>query len=91
LKRAKEAGIDTIIDATTFDLGRHAPLLAAVSKGSGVNIINVTGWWLDVPRFLRGVGASQMAREFIRDVREGFRGTDIKAGLLRSARPTSIA
>lgn len=56
LKRAKAAGIDTIVDATTFDLGRHAPLLAAVSKASGVNIVNVTGWWLEVPRFLQGVG-----------------------------------
>jgi phosphotriesterase-related protein len=85
LQRAKAAGIDTIIDATTFDLGRHAPLLAQVSKASGVNIVNVTGWWLDVPRFLRGVGPNQMAREFVRDVVEGFRGTDIKAGLLKCA------
>ena len=85
LKKAKAAGIDTIVDATTFDLGRHAPLLAAVSRGSGVNIVNVTGWWLDVPRFLSGVGPNQMAREFIRDIREGFRGTDIRAGLLKCA------
>jgi len=85
LKRAKAAGIDTIVDATTFDLGRHAPLLAAVSQASGVNIVNVTGWWLDVPRFMRGVGPNQMAREFIRDVEEGFRGTGIKAGLLKCA------
>lgn len=85
LSKAKAAGIDTIVDATTFDLGRHAPLLAAVSKASGVNIVNVTGWWLDVPRFLAGVGPRQMAREFVRDIREGFRGTDIKAGLLKCA------
>lgn len=85
LTRAKAAGIDTIVDATTFDLGRHAPLLAEVARGSGVNIINVTGWWLDVPRFLQGVGPNQMAREFVRDIREGFRGTDIRAGLLKCA------
>jgi len=85
LIEAKEGGVDTMIDATTFDLGRKAPLLAEVSKKSGVNIINVTGWWLDVPRFMKGVSADQMAREFIRDVEEGFRGTDIKAGLLKCA------
>jgi len=85
LKTAKANGVDTMLDATTFDLGRNATLLAAVAKGSGVNIINVTGWWLDVPRFLNGVGPSQMAREFIRDIREGFRGTDIKAGMLKCA------
>lgn len=85
LKRAKAAGIDTIVDATTFDLGRKAQLLHDVARDSGVNIINVTGWWLDVPRFLTGVGPNQMAREFVRDLTEGFRGTDIKAGLLKCA------
>jgi phosphotriesterase-related protein len=85
LKRAKAGGVDTIVDATTFDLGRNAELLAIASKGSGVNIINVTGWWLDVPRFLSGVSANQMAKEFIRDIEEGFRGTDIKAGILKCA------
>ena len=85
LKRAKADGIDTMVDATTFDLGRDPALIAAVSKGSGVNIINVTGWWLDVPRFLIGVGANQMAREFVRDIQEGFRGTNIKAGMLKCA------
>lgn len=85
LIEAKKGGVDTLVDATTFDLGRKAPLLAEVSKKSGVNIINVTGWWLDVPRFMVGVSADQMSKEFIRDVEEGFRGTDIKAGLLKCA------
>ena len=85
LARAKAAGVDTIVDATTFDLGRHAPLLAEVSRGSGVNIINATGWWLDVPRFMQGLGPNQLAREFVRDATEGFRGTSIRAGLLKCA------
>ncbi len=85
LTRARQEGIATIVDATTFDLGRKAQLLAHVSRESGVNIINATGWWLDVPRFLTGVSANQMAVEFIRDVEEGFRGTDIKAGILKCA------
>ena len=85
LKLARAAGIDTLVDATTFDLGRKPELLRTASRASGVNIINVTGWWLDVPRFLRGVSADQMAAEFIRDVEEGFRGTDIRAGILKCA------
>ncbi len=85
LRRAKAGGVDSIVDATTFDLGRVPELLRMASEKSGVNIINVTGWWLDVPRFMQGVGPNQMAREFIRDVREGFRGTDIKPGLLKCA------
>ena len=85
LKKAKAAGIHTLLDATTFDLGRDPELLRHVAFESGVNLINVTGWWLDVPRFMLGVGANQMADEFIRDINEGFRGTDIKAGMLKCA------
>ena len=85
LRRAAELGVKTMVDATTFDLGRNASLLREVSEASGINIINVTGWWLDVPRFLHGVGPNQMAAEFIRDIEEGFRGTDVKAGLLKCA------
>ena len=85
LKKAKAKGINTLLDATTFDLGRDPELLRHVAFESGVNLINVTGWWLDVPRFMLGVGANQMADEFIRDTNEGFRGTDIKAGMLKCA------
>jgi phosphotriesterase-related protein len=85
LKKAKAKGINTLLDATTFDLGRDPELLRHVAFESGVNLINVTGWWLDVPRFMLGVGANQMADEFIRDINEGFRGTDIKAGMLKCA------
>ena len=85
LKEAKAAGIDTFVDATTFDLGREPEFLARVSAASGVNIVNVTGWWLDVPRFIRNVSPKQMAREFVRDIEEGFRGTDVKAGVLKCA------
>ena len=84
-KKVKAEGIDTIVDATTYDLGRDPELLVAVAEGSGVSIINVTGWWLDVPRFLRGVSPNQMAREFIKDINDGFRGTGIKAGILKCA------
>ena len=85
LTQAKEGGVDTLVDATTHDLGRNAPLLAAVSRQSEVNIILCTGWWLDVPRFMRGVSADQMARLFVRDVEEGFADTGIRAGILKSA------
>ncbi len=85
LRRAKADGIDSIVDCLTFDLGRAPGLLSLASEASGVNVINVTGWWLDVPRCLQGVGPNQMAREFVRDITEGFRGTDIKPGLLKCA------
>jgi phosphotriesterase-related protein len=85
LKEAKEGGIDTIVDATTLDLGRDIELMAEASRRSGVNIIACSGWWLDYPRFFQGVSAEQLEELFLKEVEEGISGTNIKAGILKSA------
>ncbi|MFC1908899.1 phosphotriesterase [Chloroflexota bacterium] len=85
LTRLKAAGIDTVVDATTIDLGRDVTALAHVSRLSGVNVIACTGWWLREPFFLAGVSADEIARLFIREIKEGIGGTDIKAGILKAA------
>jgi phosphotriesterase-related protein len=85
LTAAREEGIETIVDATTLDLGREVELLAEAARRSGVNIIACTGWWLDVPRFFAGVSPDQLARVFVREIEQGIAGTDIKAGILKSA------
>lgn len=85
LKKTKAGGIDTIVDTTTLDLGRNINLLKETSEQSGVNIIACTGWWLDFPRFWAGVSADQLAKLFIREIEQGISGTDIKAGILKSA------
>jgi len=85
LRAAEEDGIETLVDATTLDLGRDVELLAEASRRTGVQIIACTGWWLDVPRFFAGVSPDQLARVFIREIEKGIGGTDIKAGILKSA------
>ena len=50
LKGAYDEGVRTIIDVTTFDLGRDIRLLAEVSRRSGVHIVACTGNHLAVPR-----------------------------------------
>ena len=85
LKRTKSGGIDTVVDATTLDLGRDVTMLAKVSNLTGVNIIACTGWWLEKTRFLSGVTIDRLTRGFVREVKEGIAGTDIKAGILKGA------
>ena len=85
LTKAKREGIDTILDATTLDLGRDINILAEVSRKSGVNIIATTGWWLEMPRFFNDISSNQFAQLFIRDIKEGIAGTNIKAGILKGA------
>ena len=85
LKSAKDEGVDTIVDATTTDLGRDVNLIAEASRLSGVNIIAVSGWWLEIPRFFQGVSVEQLTEVFVREVDEGISGTGIKAGILKAA------
>lgn len=85
LIQAKKGGVDTVVDATTIDLGRDVTILAEASRRSGVNIIACSGWWLEHPRFVTGVSADQYAQVFVREIREGIAGTNIKAGILKSA------
>jgi phosphotriesterase-related protein len=85
LTEAKAGGIDTVVDATTFDMGRDVTLLAEASRLTGVNIITCTGWWLGTPPFLTSVSTDQLAQLFIREIQDGIAGTDIKAGILKAA------
>jgi phosphotriesterase-related protein len=85
LKKAKAGGIDTIVDATTLDLGRDVNVLAEASRRSGVNIIACSGWWTEKPRFLSGVSVDRLARGFIREIQDGIADTNIKAGILKGA------
>jgi phosphotriesterase-related protein len=89
LTAAKKGGIDTIVDATTLDLGRDVNVLAEVSRLSGVNIIACSGWWLEEPFFLTGASVDRLARVFIREIQEGISGTGIRAGILKAASDVS--
>ena len=88
LRRAYEDGVRTITDVTTMDLGRDVTLLERVSRESGVNIVCSTGIWLDVPRAFWFADPDDVARLFVREVREGIEGTDIKPGIIKVATHT---
>ncbi|MBN1190998.1 MAG: hypothetical protein JXA46_14680 [Dehalococcoidales bacterium] len=85
LIEARKGGVDTIVDATTFDLGRDVSILADISRKTGVNIIACSGWWMDYPPYIAGHSPDLFADLFVREVREGIAGTGIKAGILKSA------
>ena len=85
LKQTRESGVDTIVDATTIDLGRDINFIAEASRRSGVNIIAVSGWWMEIPRFFQAASVEQLTDVFIREVEEGISGTNIKAGILKAA------
>jgi phosphotriesterase-related protein len=83
-------GVRTIVDCTTFDLGRDGQLLAEVSRASGVAIIACSGLWLDPPVTVRARTAGQLADWFLHDLLEGVDGTRVRAGAIKIATEEAI-
>lgn len=88
LAEAKSEGISTIVDLTTMDLGRDIRVIEYVSRATGVNIIAATGTWLEIPRAFRAANPDDIARLYIREIREGIEGTGIRAGIIKVANDT---
>jgi phosphotriesterase-related protein len=90
LTAAKASGVDTIVDATPFDLGRDVELLAEVAAGSGVTIIAATGHWLAPSPFMGNRTVSELADLFITDLTTGADGTTIRCGVMKVASEEAI-
>jgi phosphotriesterase-related protein len=90
---AKAVGVQTIIDATTNDVGGRDPLLyKELSQKTGINIIFATGLYTEKEgspaywktRMQFGVDLSKMISElFIKEITEGVGTTGIKAGVIK--------
>lgn len=85
LKQAFVEGLRTIVDVTTFDLGRDVRVLEEVSRKSGVHIICATGTWRDIPRVFWDSTPDMIAPLYIREIEEGIEGTGIRAGVIKVA------
>ena len=85
LKKAYDAGVRTIIDVTTIDLGRDVEALREASQRSGVHIIAATGNHINVPGVFASATPELVADLFVREIEEGIEGTDIKAGIIKVA------
>ncbi len=85
LLAAKAAGVETIVDATPFDIGRDVELLADVSTRSGVTIIAATGHWLLPSVLMANRSTTELATLFIADLTEGADGSAIRCGVIKAA------
>jgi len=92
LGKLKAAGVDTIVDPTVVGLGRYIPRVQRVNAGVDINIVAATGLYTfdAIPHFFdyRGPGTllggpELMTEMFVKDIREGIGGTDVKAAFLK--------
>ena len=82
---ARAEGVRTMIEVSTFDLGRDIELIQEVSRESGVQVIAATGNHLAVPRPFGEVSPDVIAAMYVREIQEGIEDTGIKAGIIKVA------
>ncbi|MSQ06029.1 MAG: phosphotriesterase-related protein [Dehalococcoidia bacterium] len=85
LKAAYDAGVRTVVDVSTFDLGRDIELIREVSTKSRIQIIAATGNHVSVPRSFGEVSPDLIVPLYVREIEEGIEGTGIKAGIIKVA------
>lgn len=85
LRKAKEFGVQTIIDATPVNLGRDIHIMREVSEKVEINIIASTGlFWHENPQ-LKTTEVNRLVDRLIIDIEKGIQGTDSKAGIIKCA------
>ena len=84
LARFRDAGGDTVVDASLPGIGRDAEALRRISEKTGLNIIMGTGFYVGAthPKELDAMTDREVADLMVKELTEGVDGTDICAGYI---------
>lgn len=76
LTDAAAAGTKTVIDLTTFDLGRKPAAIRRLAEATGVQIVMGTGWYIykTYPATHAFTSTAALTEELLRDIEEGEDG-----------------
>ncbi|MEO6527558.1 MAG: phosphotriesterase [Gemmatimonadaceae bacterium] len=88
LKRLRDRGCRTFVDATASHLGRDPELLRRLSADSGLHVLTVTGNYAAVenkflPPHVFTESAASLGRRWIREWSDGIDGTGIRPGFIK--------
>ena len=89
-RELKAAGVDTIVDLTTVDLGRDVHMVREVGRQVELNIIMCTGDWRRPSAFFERRNPDPIADLFVRDIEEGIARSDVRAGVIKLATEPSV-
>ncbi len=90
LEEAYEAGIHTMVELTTVDLGREIEFVQEVAERSPVQIIVATGIHSHPPLFLSRGDPDLIVPLYVHDVEEGIAGSGIRAGVIKVATDAAV-
>jgi len=81
---ARAAGGGTLVDATSFGLGRNPRALSRISQESGVHIVMGAGWYREevYPSLVWELSTNELADRVVEELTIGADGTSIRAGMI---------
>jgi phosphotriesterase-related protein len=88
LRRLRELGGRTFVDATPMNVGRDAALLRRLSEESGLHVLTPTGNYAArensfLPPHVYSLTADALAARWIREWTDGIDGTGIRPGFIK--------
>lgn len=92
LRNLRDAGCQTLVEASTPGAGRDVRVLRLCAEGSGLNIITNTGAWDGgqfrgklVPGYVHELDADGIAGLWAAEFEQGIEGTGVRPGFLKLA------
>ena len=89
-RELKAAGIDSIVDLTTIDLGRDVAMVAEVARRVDLNIVVCTGVWRQPPNLFQRLDSDAIADLFARDIEGGIGESGVRAGVIKLATQPTV-
>ncbi len=85
----KDYGFSSFFDCTPKYIGRDVEVLLRLSELSGINIVTNTGYYgaandKFLPRFLYELNEEEIAELWIKELKEGIEGTNIRPGFIKT-------
>lgn len=85
LRTIRAAGVDSIVDLSTYDVGRDVRVQHEVSIGSGLHVVACTGQHMFPPDSMLSTSLEGFVELFLKEIEDGIDGTGIKAGVIKIA------
>lgn len=84
VRRFVKSGGSVIVDVTPCGASPSPTALKIISDACGVHIVAATGYYVSytLSKEVRSMSVQEMARLSIRDITQGYEGTDIRAGII---------
>ena len=88
LLEAKKSGVQTLIECTTIGVGRNVPVIAALAKETGMQIVVPTGVYgraQFAPKEFAEMSEDALARWMMVEIVAGIEKTGVRAGFIKTA------